>query len=108
MGAAHRNFYVDAFAKQGFEEVRQVERLWLEGDVEAARDLVPLELAEKSNLLGTEETIMARLRAYRDAGVDSLRVGLRGDDIDERLEELARLIDLVKRVDEEDTDEEGD
>ena len=98
MGAAHQNFYVEAFARQGFEEVREVERLWLNGEIDAARDHVPLEIAEKTNLLGTPETILDRLREYRRVGVDSLRVGLRGDNIDERLEQLGLLLDLVNTV----------
>src|SRR5207248_180426 len=101
MGAPNRNFYVAAFARQGFEVVREVHRLWLEGDREAAQDLVPVELARRTNLLGTDETVKARLRAYRDAGIDTLRVSLRGEHIRDQLEQLGRLLDLVALVDAE-------
>jgi F420-dependent oxidoreductase-like protein len=101
MGAPDRNFYVAAFARQGFEEVREVHRLWLEGRREEAQDLVPTELARRTNLLGTDATVKDRLRAYRDAGITSLRVGLRGDSGRDRLEHLERLLDLVAAVDRE-------
>ena len=101
MGAPNRNFYVAAFARQGYEEVREVHRLWLEGDREAAQDLVPVEIALRTNLLGTEETVKDRLRAYREVGIDTLRVGLRGETIDDQLEQLGRLMDLVRQVEAE-------
>jgi F420-dependent oxidoreductase-like protein len=104
MGEPNRNFYVEAFARQGFEEVREVHRLWLDGRREEAEDLVPTELARKTNLLGNDETIKDRLRAYRDAGIDSLRVGLRGANNAEHLRDLEHLLDLVASVDAEATE----
>ncbi len=101
MGDPGRNFYVEAFARQGFEAVREVERLWLDGKRAEAEDLVPVQIAEQTNLLGTEETVRDRLRTYRDLGIDSLRVGLRGEDTRERLEQLERLMALVSEVNEE-------
>ena len=101
MGASNRNFYVEAFARQGFDEVREVHRLWLDGRRDEAQDLVPVEIGLKTNLLGTAATVKDRLRAYRDVGIDALRVGLRGANIDEDLEQLGRLMDLVRDVNSE-------
>ncbi len=98
MGTPRGNFYVEAYARQGFEEVREVERLWLDGRRDEAEDLVPLEIGERTNLLGTPALIKDRLRAYRAAGITSLRVGLRGQNIDQRLRDLALLLDLVREV----------
>ena len=99
MGSRSDNFYLNAFARQGYaDEGREVQRLWLEGDREAAADRVPVELALKTNLLGTDDLIRERLRVYRDAGVTTLRAGVRGDSLTERLENLGRLIDLVESV----------
>ena len=99
MGSRSDNFYLNAFARQGYaDEGREVQRLWLDGDREAAADRVPVELALKTNLLGTDEMIRERLRVYRDAGVTTLRAGVRGDSLAERLDNLGRLIDLVKAV----------
>ncbi len=102
MGEPGRNFYVEAFARQGFEEVREVHRLWINGQRAEAQDLVPVAIALQTNLLGNDDFIKERLRAYRDVGIDSLRVGLRGDNIDDYLNDLGRLLDLVKEVDAED------
>ncbi|MGE3412723.1 MAG: LLM class flavin-dependent oxidoreductase [Dehalococcoidia bacterium] len=98
MGAPERNFYVAAFARQGFEVVREVHRLWLEGRREEAQELVPPELAWRTNLLGTDATVKEGLRAYGLAGIDSLGVGLRGAINRERVVDLARLLGLVREV----------
>lgn len=101
MGASNRNFYVEAFARQGFEEVREVHRLWLDGRRDEAKDLVPVEIGLKTNLLGTVAMVRERLRAYRDVGIDELRVGLRGANIDESLIQLGQLMELVREVNSE-------
>ncbi len=102
MGSKTDNFYLNAFARQGFaDEAREVQRLWLEGKRDEAADRVPVEIALKTNLLGTGEMIRERLRVYRDAGVNTLRVGVRGGSLSERLTNLERLIELAKTVTEE-------
>ncbi len=98
MGASNRNFYVEAFARQGFDDVREVHRLWLDGRRDEAKSLVPVDIRFKTNLLGTAATVKERLRAYRDVGIDALRVGLRGATVDESLEQLGQLMDLVRDV----------
>ena len=95
MGSARRNFYTDAFVLQGWaDDAKAVQRLWLDGKREEARARVPLEMARKVNLLGTEGMVRDRLSVYRAAGVTTLRVGLDGA-IDQRVETLARLMALV-------------
>lgn len=102
MGSRTHNFYKDAFARQGFaDEANEVQRLWLEGKRDEAADRVPVEIALKTNLLGTPDMVRERLRVYRDAGVTTLRAGLRGATIDERLEQLERLLALIAEVDAE-------
>ncbi|HEX2578339.1 MAG TPA: LLM class flavin-dependent oxidoreductase, partial [Aquihabitans sp.] len=104
MGSASTNFYVDAFERQGFgEDVREVQRLWLAGDQDAARARVPTAIGLGTNLIGTDDDVRARLRLHRDAGITTLRVGLPGDGqvaegIDRPLEHLGRLLDLVAEV----------
>ena len=103
MGSATTNFYNDAFARQGFgEDVAAVQRLWLAGDLEAARRRVPIEIGLRTNLIGTDAIVRDRLRLYRDAGVGMIRAGLpEGLDLDARLSTLGRLVDLVREVDAE-------
>jgi F420-dependent oxidoreductase-like protein len=100
MGSATTNFYNNAFARQGFgDDVEEVQRLWRSGDRAAARKRVPIEIGLRTNLIGTDDTVRERLRLYRDAGVTSLRVSLAGDTLDRRLDDLGRLLDLVRNLD---------
>jgi len=102
MGSREKNFYNDAFARQGFgEQVAEVQRLWLEGKRDEAADRVPVELGHKTNLLGTASMVKDRLRIYRNAGVTTLRAGPAGRDLRTRLDTLAGLIDLVDEVNQE-------
>ena len=103
MGSATTNFYNDAFARQGYgDDVREVQRLWLAGDQEAARKRVPTEIGLGTNLVGTDDMVRVRLRLYRDAGIDMLRAGLPGgDDLDAQLATLGHLLDLVRAVNDE-------
>jgi F420-dependent oxidoreductase-like protein len=100
MGSETTNFYNNAFARQGFgDDVEEVQRLWRSGDRAAARKRVPIDIALRTNLIGTDDTVRERLRLYRDAGVTGLRVGFVGDTLDRRLHDLGRLLDLVRDVD---------
>jgi len=96
MGSREHNFYVDAFARQGYgDDVRAVQQLWLDGKRDEAAARVPIEIGEKTNLLGTPDMIKARLRLYRDVGVTTLRVGLPQE---RDLDTLAHVLDLVREV----------
>jgi alkanesulfonate monooxygenase SsuD/methylene tetrahydromethanopterin reductase-like flavin-dependent oxidoreductase (luciferase family) len=58
---------------------------------------VPEEMVLKTNLIGTEEMVRERLRAYRDAGVNTLRLSTSGKDWKARTQSLEEAVDLVKR-----------
>ena len=72
---------------------------------------MPAEMVLKSNLLGTDEMVKERIRAYRDAGVTTLsaslrframgRSGLEAPNLRERIEVLGHLMDLVNEINEE-------
>lgn len=99
MGSAKTNFYNQAFARQGYaDDVAEVQRLWLAGDREAARARVPTAIGLDTNLIGDDKRIIERLRLYRDAGINTLRVGLNATDHHDRLDQLVHLIDLVNTV----------
>ena len=51
-----------------------------------------------TTLIGTEDMVRARLRAWRDAGVDTVRLYPAGDTPTARLDTLARGIDLVRSL----------
>jgi len=102
MGSREHNFYNAAFQRAGYQEIAQeAQRRWLDGDREGAAALIPDELVLKTNLLGSEEQVQDRMRAYRDAGVTTLRVEAAGRTVSERLDTLGRAIDLVRAVSEE-------
>jgi F420-dependent oxidoreductase-like protein len=102
MGSTNQNFYNNAFARQGFgDDVAEVQRLWREGDREAAAERVPTEIGLKTNLLGPPADVLERLRLYRDAGVTTLRAGLGGNDPTANLDTLGTLLDLVEHVNDE-------
>jgi hypothetical protein len=52
----------------------------------------------KTNLLGTEAMVKERIRAYREAGVSTLRVEPDGATLDARLATLGRLVGLVRSL----------
>jgi F420-dependent oxidoreductase-like protein len=101
MDSATTNFYNNAFARQGFgEQVAEVARLWRDGRREEAARLVPLEIGEKTNLLGTPAMIADRIRLHRAAGVSTLQLKLDGP-LSARLDTLARITELVSAVNKE-------
>ena len=98
MGSAKTNFYNDAFKRAGYvDEAAEIQGLWINGKKDEAIRRVPDDMILKTNLIGTEAMIKERLKAYRDAGVSTLRVSTGGKNWKERTESLAQGIDLIKR-----------
>ena len=99
MGSPTTNFYNNAYRKAGFEEACiEVQRLWVEGRRDEAVAAVPDDLVIQTNLLGDDASVKDRIRAYRDAGVNTLRLGPTGKTLDERVNTLGRVMDLVHEV----------
>jgi len=99
MGSADHNFYNDAFKRQGYEEdAIAVQQLWLAGKRDDAARRVPDEMITASNLLGTDDMIKARIQAYKDAGITTLRLAPDGNTLEEKLANLGRALDLVKAI----------
>ena len=65
---------------------------------EAARDRVPVELAMKANLIGTPDMVSDRLRIYREAGITTLRLGLAGENMEDKLATLGQVMDLARSL----------
>ncbi len=97
MGSASSNFYNDAYSRQGWAEVAAaVREHWQAGDRDGAAALVSDEMVLATTLIGTEDMVRDRLRAWRDAGVDTVRLYPAGDTLAARLDNLGRAIDLVR------------
>jgi F420-dependent oxidoreductase-like protein len=99
MGSPSTNFYNQAFTRQGYgEAVEEVHRLWQAGDRDAARDAVPTNIGLHTNLIGDDAAVTERLRLYKRAGIDVVRVNINAETTTHRLDQLARLMDLVTAV----------
>ncbi len=99
MGSPKTNFYNDAFRRAGYvDAAEEVQRLWAEGKRTEAAKRVPDEMVLKTNLIGTDTMVRERVRAYRSAGVTTLRLQPAGRTWRERLEGLAQGLDLVRRA----------
>jgi F420-dependent oxidoreductase-like protein len=99
MGSASTNFYNDAYSRQGWAEVAaEVRDRWQAGDRDGAARLVTDEMVLATTLIGTEDMVRDRLRVWRDAGVDTVRLYPAGDTLDARLTTLARALDLVRHI----------
>jgi alkanesulfonate monooxygenase SsuD/methylene tetrahydromethanopterin reductase-like flavin-dependent oxidoreductase (luciferase family) len=99
MGSAQTNFYNDAFSRAGYEEdAKKVQALWVSGKKEEAIRAVPDEMVLKTNLIGTREMVIERIKAYAAVGVTTLRVSTTGANWKERTESLAEATDLVHSI----------
>jgi F420-dependent oxidoreductase-like protein len=97
MGSGRTNFYNDAYSRQGWSEVAaRVRERWQAGDRDGAAGLVTDEMVLATTLIGTPDMVRVRLRAWREAGVDTVRLYPAGDTLAERLDNLGRGIDLAR------------
>ncbi len=97
MGSPKTNFYNAAYRRAGFEDACvEVQRLWVAGKRTEAVAAVPDEMVRAAHLLGPEADVRERIRAYRDAGIDTLRLDPGGDDAAARLDTLGRAVELVR------------
>ena len=96
MGSATTNFYNDAYSRQGWADVAaEVRERWQAGDRDGATALVTDEMVLGTTLIGTEEMVRARLRVWRDAGIDTVRLYPAGETLEARLTTLGRALDLL-------------
>jgi len=96
MGSARHNFYNAAYRRGTFADVAvESQRLWLEGKREQAAARIPDEMVFATNLIGDESAVRARIRSYGAAGVTTLSLHPAGRTLHERLDTLARAVDLV-------------
>jgi F420-dependent oxidoreductase-like protein len=102
MGSPTTNFYNDAYSRIGYADAAgRVRELWLEGKRDEAVQAVPDEMALRTSFMGTDDMVRERIRAYRDAGVTSLRLEPMGSTPSAKLDTLARMLDLIREIDAE-------
>lgn len=96
MGSATMNFYNAAYSRAGYADIcQEVQRLWVAGDKAAAAAAVPDELVLSAYLIGDEQMVRDRVRAYAAAGVDTLRVAPHGRTSTEQIAHLEMTMDLI-------------
>lgn len=99
MGTATTNYYNDAYSRQGWAGVAaEVRERWQAGDRDGAARLITDEMVLATTLIGTEAMVRDRLRVWRDAGVDTVRLYPAGDTLDARLTTLGRALDLIAAI----------
>jgi len=99
MGSASTNFYNQAYSRQGWADTaEEVRGRWQAGDRDGAAGLVTDEMVLATTLIGTEAMVRQRLQVWRDAGVTTVRLYPAGDGLDARLATLARAIEIVREI----------
>ena len=92
MGSRRTNFYVDLTHRYGYGEMAdEVQRLYQEGDREAAYAAISDDLAHATSLIGTESEVAERLARFEAAGIDRLIAWPAQLDQSERLHTIERL-----------------
>lgn len=102
MGSERSNFYRDAYVRAGFGDAcTEIAGLWRAGRRDEAVRRVPDDMVAATTFLGSDDDVRVRIRAYRDAGVGTLRILPDGRDVAERIDTLGRMLDLVREVEAE-------
>lgn len=97
MGSATTNFYNDAYSRAGWAETAaRVRELWVAGKRDDAIAAVPDELVLAASIIGTEDMVRDRVRAYQKAGITTLRVAITGETLDDRLAHLEHAVDIIR------------
>ena len=88
MGSAKTNFYNEAFQRAGYEDLRRVQELWIQGRRDQATSLIPDEVVFQTNLLGTDEMAAERIKRLPHCGITTIRAAPAGSTARERLQTL--------------------
>jgi F420-dependent oxidoreductase-like protein len=99
MGSREQNFYNRLVSSYGFEAAaKQVQDLYLEGKRAEAMSALPDELIDMISITGTRDKARERIRAYRDAGVETLIVSPMAGDTEDRIQQLRLVAELNEQV----------
>ncbi|HEY1419173.1 MAG TPA: LLM class F420-dependent oxidoreductase [Candidatus Dormibacteraeota bacterium] len=100
MGSREQNFYNRLVASYGFErEAQEVQELYLAGRKSEAMLALPDDLIDAVSIAGKPDRAGKKIRAFRDAGVDTLIVSPMVFDSEERKEQLRLVAELNAQLD---------
>jgi alkanesulfonate monooxygenase SsuD/methylene tetrahydromethanopterin reductase-like flavin-dependent oxidoreductase (luciferase family) len=95
MGSREQNFYNRLVSTYGFEtEARQIQELYLAGRRSEAMEALPDDLIDAVSIVGPRDVARAKIRAFRDAGVDTLIVAGMAVENHERINQLQLVAEL--------------
>jgi F420-dependent oxidoreductase-like protein len=96
MGSREQNFYARLVASYGFERAaEQIQDLYLAGKKTEAMFALPDELIDLLTIVGPRDRVRGRLRAFQDAGVDTVIVWPVIPDQQARKEQLRQIAELA-------------
>jgi F420-dependent oxidoreductase-like protein len=96
MGSRGQNFYNQLACRMGFEaEAKRVQDLYLDRRQREAMAAVPLELIDRTSLIGPVARVTERLQLFAAAGVTTLSVMTVEPDLDRRVRVLRKLADAL-------------
>jgi alkanesulfonate monooxygenase SsuD/methylene tetrahydromethanopterin reductase-like flavin-dependent oxidoreductase (luciferase family) len=99
MGSREQNFYNRLVSSYGFEAAaRQVQDHYLAGKRSDAAMALPDELIDMVTIAGSPERARARIRAFRDAGIDTLIVSPMTLDAEESTRQLRLVAELNQEL----------
>src|SRR6266849_1574383 len=99
MGSREQNFYNRLVSSYGFEDAaREVQDLYLSGQKAAAMEALPDELIDMTTIAGPRDRARERLRAFRDAGVETLIVSPMTFDPEERQQQLRLVAEVTDEI----------
>jgi F420-dependent oxidoreductase-like protein len=97
MGSKEQNFYNRLISSYGFErEAQEVQDLYLAGRKSEALMALPDEMIDAVSIVGPAPRAKEKIRAFRDAGVDTLIVAPMALDTGERKEQLRLIAELAR------------
>jgi F420-dependent oxidoreductase-like protein len=97
MGSREQNFYNALVARMGYgPAAREVQDLYLERRHRDAAAAVPLELVDRTSLLGPKQRIADRMQAFAAAGVTTLTVSAYGSTLPQRIAALRSAAEAVE------------
>ena len=99
MGSREQNFYNRLVSSYGFErEALEVQDLYLAGHRNEAMMALPDELIDLVSVVGPRDKAKEKIRAFREAGVDTLIVSGMAIDTPSRIDQLRTVAELAEQV----------
>jgi alkanesulfonate monooxygenase SsuD/methylene tetrahydromethanopterin reductase-like flavin-dependent oxidoreductase (luciferase family) len=100
MGSREQNFYNRLVSTYGFEAAaREVQDLYLAGRRSEAMEALPDELIDAVSIVGPRDVAKKKIRAFQDAGVDTLIIAGMAVDNEERIKQLRLVAELANELD---------